>query len=109
MSFGAANDMTRRMAVAVSYDVLVVDLVDVPRIDASAVMSLETIIRRAQSANQVVILVGIHKAVAKVMVQLGINELLHDFDHYRTREQALTRAAAVVAERGAATTSVVAT
>jgi SulP family sulfate permease len=109
MSFGAANDMTRRMAVAVSYDVLVVDLVDVPRIDASAVMSLETIIRRAQSSNQVVILAGIHKAVAKVMVQLGINDLLHDFDHYRTREQALTRAAAVVAERGTATTSVVAT
>ncbi|HSN73301.1 MAG TPA: SulP family inorganic anion transporter [Steroidobacteraceae bacterium] len=101
MSFGAANDMTRRMAAAVSYDVLLIDLVDVPRIDASAVMSLETIIRRAQGSNQVVILVGIHKAVAKVMVQLGINELLHDFDHYRTREQALARAAAVVAERSA--------
>lgn len=102
MSFGAANDMTRRMAAAVSYDVLVIDLVDVPRIDASAVMSLETIIRRAQSANQFVILAGIHKPVAKVMVQLGINELVHDFDHYRAREQALTRAADIIAQRGTA-------
>jgi SulP family sulfate permease len=102
MSFGAANEMTRRMTTAARYDVIVIDLVDVPRIDASAVMALDAIIRRAQSEKQTVILVGIHRAVAKVMVQLGINELLHDFDHYRTREQALTRAAEIVAERGGA-------
>jgi SulP family sulfate permease len=101
MSFGAANEMTRRMTMAARYDTIIVDLTDVPRIDASAAMALETIIRRAQGEKQTVILVGIHRSVARVMVQLGINELLHDFDHYRTREQALTRAAGLLEEREA--------
>jgi len=99
MSFGAANAMTRRMSVAVNFDLLVIDLQDVPALDVSAALSLESIIQRAQGQGQAVVLAGIHKPVARILVQIGLNERLKDFDHYRTRQQALERAAELASAR----------
>jgi SulP family sulfate permease len=92
MSFGAANEMTRRMSLARTFEVLVVDMQDVPSLDVSAALSLETIIQRAQGQGQQVVLAGIHKAVARTLVQVGLNRTLKDYDHYLTRRQALERA-----------------
>lgn len=92
MSFGAANEMTRRMSLARTFEVLVIDMQDVPSLDVSAALSLETIIQRAQSQGQHVVLAGIHKAVARTLVQVGLNRALKDFDHYLTRQRALERA-----------------
>jgi SulP family sulfate permease len=97
MSFGAANAMTRRMAVAVDFRVLVIDLQDVPSLDVSAALALESIVQRAQSQGQAVVLAGIHKPVARILVQVGLNRTLRDFDHYRTRQRALERATELVA------------
>jgi len=97
MSFGAANAMTRRMAVAVDFRVLVIDLQDVPSLDVSAALALESIVQRAQSHGQAVVLAGIHKPVARILVQVGLNRTLRDFDHYRTRQRALERATELVA------------
>ena len=92
MSFGAANEMTRRMSLARSFEVLVVDMQDVPTLDVSAALSLETIIQRAHDQGQQVVLAGIHKAVARTLVQVGLSRRLRDYDHYLTRHQALERA-----------------
>jgi len=97
MSFGAANAMTRRMAMAVDFRVLVIDLQDVPSLDVSAALALESIVQRAQSQGQSVVLAGIHKPVARILVQIGLNRTLRDFDHYRTRQQALARATELAA------------
>jgi len=43
ISFGAANDMTRRMSARSSYELLLVDLQDVPRMDGSAALALEAL------------------------------------------------------------------
>lgn len=92
MSFGAANGMTRRMSLAKTFDVLVIDMKDVPSLDVSAALSLETIIQRAHDQGQQVVLAGIHKAVARTLVQVGLNDTLKDYDHYISRRQALERA-----------------
>jgi SulP family sulfate permease len=97
MSFGAANEMTRRMSLARTFDVLVVDMQDVPTLDVSAALALETIIQRAHDAGQQVVLAGIHKPVARTLVQVGLNRTLKDYDHYMTRERALERARELVA------------
>ncbi len=95
MSFGAANEMTRRMSMAAKFEALVVDMQDVPTLDVSAALSLETIIQRAQQQGQQVVLAGIHKPVARTLLQIGLGRTLKDFDHYRTREQALARVASM--------------
>lgn len=92
MSFGAANSMTRRMSLATSFEVLVIDMQDVPTLDVSAALSLESIIQRAHAQGQQVVLGGIHKAVARTLVQVGLHAQLRDYDHYLTRRQALERA-----------------
>ena len=96
MSFGAANEMTRRMSLARSFDVLVVDMEDVPTLDVSAALALETIIHRAHDAGQQVVLAGIHKPVARTLVQVGLSRTLKDYDHYLTRARALERARELV-------------
>jgi SulP family sulfate permease len=97
MSFGAANEMTRRMSMAAKFEALVVDMQDVPTLDVSAALSLETIIQRAQQQGQQVVLAGIHKPVARTLLQIGLSRTLKDFDHYRTRDQALARVASMFA------------
>ena len=96
MSFGAANEMTRRMSMARTFDVLVVDMQDVPTLDVSAALALETIIQRAHDMGQQVVLAGIHKPVARTLVQVGLNLVLKDYDHYLTRQRALERARELV-------------
>ena len=96
MSFGAANEMTRRMSLARTFDVLVVDMQDVPSLDVSAALALETIIQRAHDTGQQVVLAGIHKPVARTLVQVGLNRVLKDYDHYLTRQRALERARELV-------------
>jgi SulP family sulfate permease len=96
MSFGAANEMTRRMSLARTFDVLVVDMQDVPTLDVSAALALETIIQRGHDTGQQVVLAGIHKPVARTLVQVGLHLVLKDYDHYLTRQRALERARELV-------------
>ncbi len=42
ISFGAASELTRKFASVGSYDLLIIDLQDVPRIDGSAALALAT-------------------------------------------------------------------
>jgi anti-anti-sigma regulatory factor len=70
---------------------------DVPTLDVSAALALETIIQRAHDTDQRVVLAGIHKPVARTLVQVGLNRTLKDYDHYLTRQRALERARELVA------------
>ncbi len=67
MSFGAAKGMARQMAQFDHYDVLVVDLSDMPQIDFTATRALDDIIHDAQSRGRRVLLVGCRPAVLKVL------------------------------------------
>lgn len=92
ISFGAANNMTRRMAVVTSPEVLIIDLLDVPKMDGSAALAVEEIIERARQARQDVILVGLNYAVARLFGQLGILNLIKETHRFTTRREAVTAA-----------------
>jgi SulP family sulfate permease len=93
MSFGAATGLHRRMRGYQDYDVLVLDLSDVPSIDSSATLALEEIIMTSCEAGHTVELVGIRMPVARVFARLGVLDLIRDCDRHPTRLDALRAAA----------------
>lgn len=99
MSFGAANEMMRRIVSVKPVDVLIIDLADVPRIDGSAALTLEEIIQRAAVANQEVFVVGMQFSVARVLSHLGALDQVRDATRFATRIEAITAAVNVLAER----------
>jgi SulP family sulfate permease len=94
MSFGAATGLHRRMRGYQDYDVLILDLTDVPSIDSSATLALEQIILTSGAAGHMVELVGIRMPVARVFARLGVLDLIRDCDRHATRLDALNAALA---------------
>lgn len=99
MSFGAANEMMRRIVAVRPVDVLIVDLTDVPDIGGSAALTLEEIIQRAVDTRQEVLIVGMQLRVARVLVRLGALDRVREATRYSSRIEALEAAAALVAGR----------
>jgi len=91
--------MTRRMAVVTKPAVLIIDLLDVPKMDGSAALAIEEIIERARQAQQDVILVGLNCAVARLFGQLGILNLIKETHRFTTRLEAVAAAVARLEER----------
>ncbi|MEO1589748.1 MAG: SulP family inorganic anion transporter [Cyanobacteria bacterium J06632_22] len=58
MSFGAAKSFSRRLSIVGNYDVLILDLDNVPRLGVTAVLALETLIKDALAQRRAVFLVG---------------------------------------------------
>ncbi|MDX1431351.1 MAG: SulP family inorganic anion transporter [Gammaproteobacteria bacterium] len=96
MSFGAANEMGRRLSAQVSYEVLILDLSDVPFIDSSASLAVEEVIERARGTRHEVLLVGIRPAVERVLGKLGVMKLVDIDMRFSNRLAALEQAAAFV-------------
>jgi len=99
MSFGAANEMMRRIVSVKPVDVLIIDLSDVTVIDGSAALTLEEIIQRAQHGGQDVFVVGMHVAVARVLSKLGALDDVRETTRFATRREALEAAVTRVEER----------
>jgi len=96
MSFGAANRLHRRLAGYENYEVLLLDLREVPSIDSSATMALENIINNAREDNHTVILVGLNTAVARRFASLGVLDLIREVERYPDLLQALEYAAGLL-------------
>ena len=92
MSFGAAKGMAGTLAKFDEYDVLVLDLSDVPHIDDSAIRALEDMIRDAERKQRAVLLICRHKNVCERLERRGIYRLLSADALFTTREAALQRA-----------------
>lgn len=102
MSFGAANELVRRMARVSDYEILIIDLLDVPKVDGSAALALEEIMQEAARAGREVIIVGLSIAVARLFARLGILEMVHETQRVATRHEAVLRAVSIVESRAAA-------
>lgn len=96
MSFGAANELVRRMARVSDYDILIVDLLDVPKVDGSAAIALEEIMQSAARAERQVIIVGLNFAVARLLARLGILDRVHETHRVATRFEAVSLAVKLV-------------
>jgi SulP family sulfate permease len=98
MTFGAANGLTRRLANIASHRIVVLDFSDVPHIDDSATMALESVIRRAKENDQLVILVGLRHQVVRVFIRFGMQSLIKSCLRFRRRLNALHYSATVITE-----------
>jgi SulP family sulfate permease len=72
MSFGAAKGVARRLANFDQYDVLILDLSDVPQIDFTSSRALEDMIVGAKSHNRQVCVVGLRANVRYFLTAQGV-------------------------------------
>lgn len=77
VSFGAAKGMIKKMAAFDNFDVLVVDLTEVPVIDNSICRALDNIIEDARSCDREVMLVGMRSGVNKTMKKQKVMDHVH--------------------------------
>jgi sulfate permease, SulP family len=98
MSFGAAKGMVRQMAQFDQYDVLVVDLSDMPQIDFTATRALEDIIVDAQDRGRRVLLAGCRPKVQKSLERQGLIAKIHTQHLHGKRIDALQDALAQLQE-----------
>lgn len=96
-SFGAAKDMAKRLAAHDEFDVLVLDLADVPLVDSSAGLAIEDVILQATERGKQVFMVGLRPRVRTVLDRLGVTRLLPSDRVQDSRLKALEDAAALVA------------
>jgi len=92
MSFGAATEMVRRFGVIGEYRVLIIDLLDVPRMDTSAALALETIIEGAMSQKRHVVIIGMSFHVARLMSRLGALDRIRNSVRLESRAEGVTAA-----------------
>ncbi len=98
MSFGAAKGMARQMAQFDQYDILVVDLSDMPQIDFTATRALEDIIVDAQDRGRRVLLAGCRPKVQKSLERQGLIAKIQTQHLHEKRIDALQDALAQLQE-----------
>lgn len=73
MSFGAAKAISRRISIVEHYEILILDLTDVPRLGITALLAIETMLKDAIEKKREVFLVG---ATGQVERRLDNSEVL---------------------------------
>jgi len=101
MSFGAAKELTRRAGNVVSFDVMLLDLHDVPKVDGSAALALEEIVDQAIAAGKEVLVVGLSAEVARLLGRMGMLDRFKATTRFPTRREALAYAADFIRDRNA--------
>lgn len=93
LSFGAAKGMVRRLGSFSEYDVLVLDLTDVPMIDFTSSRALDDMIHDTHVAKRGVLLVGTRPTVQSFLKKQGILQQVTDDHIHKKRHNALKHAA----------------
>jgi SulP family sulfate permease len=99
ISFGAANELLRKFSTTGSYEVLIIDLLDVPKVDGSAALALEEVIQQAIDAGKNVFIVGLTYPVARLMGRMGCLDQVRETERFETRPDAVRAAVALLAGR----------
>lgn len=99
MSFGAANEMMRRIVSVKPVEVLIIDLSDVPSIDGSAALTLEEIVQRAMDVDQEVFIAGLQFGVARVLGRLGALDGVREATRFSTKLEAIEAALQWLSDR----------
>jgi len=96
MSFGAARDIAQKLGDADQYDVLIVDLTEVPFIDSTSGIALEAMILQVQEQEKSVLLVGLCEDVRVILEKLNVLDTLGAEAIFKTRLEALEQACDLV-------------
>ena len=86
--------MVRKFPLLGGYDLLIIDLLDVPKIDGSAALALEEVIQRATGAGKTVFLVGLTYPVALLLGRMGCLDRVRETERFETRAAAVRAAVA---------------
>jgi SulP family sulfate permease len=92
MSFGAVKELTGRLTSRTQFQVMILDLTEVPLIDSSVAMAIEDVIERTRKQGKHLLLSGLTPRVGRVLNRLGILRALDRNARYPTRLGALRRA-----------------
>ena len=96
MSFGAAKTISQRMGIVSKYDVLILDLTDVPLLGVTASLAIENIIKDACDQNRQVYLVGATGKVQERLQKMKLLRLLPPERRFNERLFALQEAIAYI-------------
>ena len=96
ISFGAANELLRKFSAAGDYEVLIIDLLDVPKVDGSAALALEEVIQQASDAHKTVFIVGLTYPVARLMGHMGCLDRVRETERFESRSEAVQAAVALL-------------
>ncbi|MBE7382810.1 MAG: SulP family inorganic anion transporter [Leptolyngbya sp. SIO1E4] len=104
MSFGAAKAISRRLSIVENYEILILDLSDVPRLGVTALLAIETMLKDAFDKKRAVFLVGASGQVQRRLYCLDILQHLPPSQQVPERLTALRQAVDLI--RGYATADV---
>jgi len=92
MSFGAAKSISKRMTMVENYEVLILDLSDVPLLGVTASLAIETMVKEACQKGREVFIVGATGKVKKRLQRLEVMEMLPLPNRVNDRTEALRQA-----------------
>lgn len=96
MSFGAAKAISQQISLVRAYDVLILDLSEVPRLGVTASLAVENMVKEAQNNYHDVYIVGVHGKVKERLHRLQV------FDHIPPNHLVMTRLEALQQASGIA-------
>ncbi|MEL7521917.1 MAG: SulP family inorganic anion transporter, partial [Cyanobacteria bacterium J06553_1] len=94
MSFGAAKTISQQMGIVRKYEVLILDLNDVPMIGVTASLAIENMVKDAYSNNHQVFLVGAEGKVKERLQKMKLLNLVPPENCFKERIFALQKAIA---------------
>lgn len=92
MSFGAAKSMSQRLAVVNPYQVLILDLLEVPRMGVTASLAIENMVKEARENRRDVFIVGAKGKVKERLKRLEVLDRVPPQNLVLTRLEALQQA-----------------
>ncbi|WP_413699400.1 SulP family inorganic anion transporter [Psychromonas sp. KJ10-10] len=89
MIFSVSKAIARQHASISDYQVMILDLTDVPMFDVTVGLALENAIKDAQDASCEVLLLCPNQQTRQQLVKFDVLDRIHESKHYQYREQAL--------------------
>lgn len=99
MSFGAAKGMARRLASFDHYDVLILDLYDVPQVDFTSTRALDDMLHDAKDRGRYAYVIGCAEQVCKMLKAQGVSDSSNGKYLEYSRIDVLTHALQIVRDR----------
>ncbi len=96
MSFGAAKTISQRMGIVNNYEILILDLSDVPLLGVTASLAIENIIKDAWERKRQVYIVGATGRVKERLHKMKLLKLIPPHNRFHTRLPALEDAIAYI-------------
>ncbi|PKF62662.1 sodium-independent anion transporter [Psychromonas sp. psych-6C06] len=89
MIFSVSKAISRQHTSIADYQVMILDLTDVPMIDVTVGLALENAVKDALDANCEVLLVCPHQQTSQQLEKCHVLELIHHSNNFSSREKAL--------------------